>query len=516
MRGILCVMLLVGLADARAQEPPLGRYRSLRSSVGRRVDELDLPRFQRRTSHIGQEFRSKHFVVVSGFGADHAKDVAVELEAVWEDAGRLADHWMDEHRDPRFGIGAVGVLIDHRPRLEQPTTAGPRPTNFDANIYVSVASDETFGGIQLDGLRRESVKALFRVAKIDQVVPAWAQNGLAAYVARRREQQGPGEQPLATAAFDSVSGASQVANFRRTTADRLPQPPAGDDADAAWAEFLLEGEDGQHAGELLSFISDAVKAAVRQPLPTAAVGPGDEYLRREGDMAWRPEAVMSGGAVMSSSTAGGADARRRFQHWLADPLVGQPVVRWPEGENVSAEEARVAREMVVALKLIERFGEREPARGQPRVVQPTVVYGRAAGDGATVRPAVNEFGVVDAKTNTVATRELTAEGNSVISPALVRAERPLVNLDRLAERLGDPLAAEWATIDAGGELLLWTDRQRVEKLAARLANDYRIVRRDEGYRLEGRSPSGRAVEVWLEPNRDQPRRPVARVEFSRR
>jgi hypothetical protein len=504
----LALVWLTSLTVIQAEEPPMGHYRSLRMPIGHAVDELDLPRFHQRTSHIGQEFRSKHFVVVSMFGPEHAEEVAAELEAVWEDTGRLADHWMDEHRDPRFGIGAVGVMIDNDPRLQQPWTPGPRPTNFGTDIYVSVAVDESFDDDALDQLRRESTKALFRVAKLDQVLPAWVQNGLANYVARRREQPGPVDRPVTLASEEVISGASLVANFRRTVADRLPQPPTDAAGDEAWVEFLLEGEDGRHVGELFEFIGEAVEDPVRQPRPTAVVGPGDGYLNLEGDVAWRPEAVLA------SNSSNGADADGRFRRWLADPLVGQPILRWPEDRNVSPEEARVADEMVVALKLVERFGEREASS-----IRPAIVYGRAGGDTTTVRPAINEFGVADGRQTTSAASDVASggavRGDSVISPAATQVVQLPVDLAHLAARLRDPLAPGWATIGADGELLLWTDRQRVEELTTRLANDYRFVRSEAGYRLASRLPSGEAIEVWLEPNRDQPRRPLARVEFAR-
>jgi len=291
----------------------------------------------------------------------------------------------------------------------------------------------------------------------------------------------------------------------------LPQLSTGDDADAAWVEFLLEGEDGRHAGELFDFINQAVEASARQPLPTTAVGPGDAYLNREGDAGWRPESVLSNdrSSGTESGIESGTVARRQFHRWLADPLVGQPILRWPEDENVSPEEARIAHEMVVALKLIERYGQRETSS-----IQPVVVYGRGRDVATTVRPAINEFGVASVKLNRNAAGG--AKGaDLVIATARAHEARPPVNLARLADRLGDPLSPSWATIDAGGELLLWTDRGRVGELTTRLANDYQIVRREAGYRLVGRTPSGRAIEVWLEANRDQPRRPLARVELSR-
>jgi hypothetical protein len=429
------------------------------------------------------------------------------LEAVWEDTGRLADHWMDEHRDPRFGIGAVGVMIDNDPRHQQPWTPGPRPTNFGTDIYVSVAEDESFDDDDLNELRRESTKALFRVAKLDQVLPAWVQNGLANYVARRREQPGPVDRPVSLALEEVITGVSVVANFRRTTADELPQPPT-DAAAEAWVEFLLEGEDGRHVGELFAFIGGAVESAVRQPRPTAVVGPGDGYLNLEEDVAWRPEAVLV------DDPQNVADADGRFRRWLIDPLDGQPILRWSEGSNVSSDEARVAQEMVVALKLIERLGQREAA-----LIQPAVVYGRAGGDTTTVRPAINEFGVADGSQTTSAASDLAfgdvQRGDSVNSPAATQVIQPPVDLAQLAARLRDPLSPGWATIDADGELLLWTDGQRVEDLTTTLANDYQLVRREAGYRLVSRLPSGEVIEVWLEPNRDQPRRPLARAEFAR-
>jgi hypothetical protein len=103
----------------------------------------------------------------------------------------------------------------------------------------------------------------------------------------------------------------------------------------------------------------------------------------------------------------------------------------------------------------------------------------------------------------------------VNSPAATQVIQPPVDLAQLAARLRDPLSPGWATIDADGELLLWTDGQRVEDLTTTLANDYQLVRREAGYRLVSRLPSGEVIEVWLEPNRDQPRRPLARAEFAR-
>ncbi|MEZ6069035.1 MAG: hypothetical protein R3C10_01935 [Pirellulales bacterium] len=506
---------LASAAFAWSQDERPGDYRSLQTSIAHEIDEIDLPRYDHRTSHIGQEYRTKHFVVTSMLGAENAQSVGDELEATWETAGRLADHWMDEHRNPLFGIAAVSVLVDNDPRDQAPWATGPGPTNFGVDVYVSVTGGESFGTPQLEQLRREATKSLFRVAQVDQSVPEWVQEGMAVYVARRREGPGPVEPTVAADTYESVDGASLIGNYIREAPDRLIEPPVDADADSAWVEFLLEGEDGRYAAQLFDFIRASVDAPQRQPQPTAAIGPGDGYLRLEGDMPWRPEAVLAGAAASPDA------AQRAFRRWLADPHIGQPVLRWDENERVSNDDERVAAELVVALKLIQRFGEPES-----RSVYPSVVYGRSGGAADIVRPAVNEFGVRDGRPNVASTATGARAGNGTRtasdgprgSSLLTEELRPLrqrTNLAELASRLCDPYAEPWATIDAKGELLLWTDRDRVDELALRLMNDYRVVQRDDVYRLAGRTPSGRTIEVWLTANPDNPRRPLARAEISR-
>jgi hypothetical protein len=79
----------------------------------------------------------------------------------------------------------------------------------------------------------------------------------------------------------------------------------------------------------------------------------------------------------------------------------------------------------------------------------------------------------------------------------------------LRQRLTDPTRPPWATVDVDGHLLLSTDRARLEQLLGNQDGRYRSFIRDDRWVLAYRNQANDVTEGWLEPNPDNPQRPLA-------
>lgn len=317
--------------SAADQPGPGPVARSTRMDLQRRLDELDLPRYRERVSHLGWEVRTKHFVVVASTTRRDAVRTAQIMATAWEDMGALADQWTDLHRRETFGVAAVSVwVVDGGRRSRRPASGkgeGAEPADM---IFVDLSD----GGGSIEDrviqLRGKTVDAFFRVSRQEQALPGWVRTGLAAYVS--------GQQPA----------------WRRVGRLEPPRPGkgSGDTAQSAlWVRYLLEADDARLAPRFFEAMASAIAAAPRTV-----------------HEAQRPRRIASG---VTPDHLGAYPAFERLtteprildgaNDWLSDPMSGQPIVQLETNQPRLHEGHR---RMVLILKLARRFStETEAAPG---------------------------------------------------------------------------------------------------------------------------------------------------------
>jgi len=520
--ALLLSCTLLGVCGGADKGPT--PHRSIRQPQLHPHDNRDWPRYRRRKSQLGWEYYSRHFVVTSTTGPDQAEWIARDLEATWQRLGRLADFWTDAHHQPTFCISAVSVMVtDNWQQANGPTPGGPRTLNDDPGIYISLAPGRPDLAGQLPQIRREAVRSFMRVTQLDQVMPDWVQTGLAEFVAEEEAGDVPGKpQPIAAPAApkmkvqefradaaetvakaneEAASDRAGVVNSgsiatssgrsagepsirsqaplpvflasppQRTSEDTVPAVPTDPIESSAWVRFLLTGYDGRYSPVLLRALGETVAARGHDRERWAIVSQGvwrppiDPRLFREN---WQPSELL-----LSRRVVAPGELDDEWGHWKADPLVGQPILM---AENLTGQEAYAAAgQMIVLLKLADRYG----ASGDivaPRIT--TFEPGNAAGESPQEGPA--------------------------------NAVRP-IDLAALYSRLTSDATQPWATIDADGQLLFWTDRERVAAIFDDAQRQCRSYVRDGHNVLQRNIAGGRSLEVWLEENPDDPLRPLARA-----
>jgi YD repeat-containing protein len=247
--------------------------------------------------------------------------------------------------------------------------------------------------------------------------------------------------------------------FARTAADRLAAPPEDLDRSALAVEYLLTGDDAVHAAALLAAIQATNRAQRGQAARRINSPPGNQNVGID-----EPRSALARLA---------RQAEREIPAWRKDPLRGQPEFE-PESD---ADPALVAaeREMLVVLKLVRRLTTAAPS-------------------------------------SAVAKRE----GQS-------SAPRAGSRFDELLLQLAKGSLPVLSTLDANGQLLLSTDRQRMQTLLGWDGQKYRAARQipskanavDLGPtlpQLETRLPSGPLLIGWLADDPKRPLRPRATFE----
>lgn len=322
------VATLAGTINSAAAEGPT--LRSLQMERHERLDERKLAAPGVRSSHVGWEVRSRHFVVVSTQSAEQASQTAAQMEQAWTDVARLADRWTTVHRQPSFGVAAVAVLLTNGNRFTSGgPAAGPSPTTDGAVLVVNLADRPWVE--QLPALRREVCGAFLRVAQEDALLPAWSHQGLSDYLA---EAEPP-----------------------KVAWTQLPPPPANRPTWSAeelqraqlWGHFLLEGNDAQYAPEFLAALGATVTARSRALASQAMHQPAGMSEPSEANS---PLAVL----VAKASREGDVGA------WLRDPAVGQPVM-CPEPKDLPLEARHY--ELALLLKLARRLSISGHSATQP-------------------------------------------------------------------------------------------------------------------------------------------------------
>lgn len=444
----------VGMDAANGQDRV---QRSTADVRERPVDELDRPRNKERWTHRGYEVRTNQFVVVANTRVEDARWAAAQMELAWADFGRLADAWMNEHRRPDFGIGAVQVFIDgNAPKDRDAPATTVNVVGIQTQIALRVVPGEANLESQLYRLKKAAGQAFLHTAELDRQLPPWACDGLAAYIAAKQLSK---EDLLAAHDEENSPGAPRLGGqqwrFNRAQQDRLKMPEFDHDAAAEEVKFLLTADDAAHAPEFL--------AAIRQTLAAVKLRRNKENLvtARRGEEQPADLGPVDQLAIQLAPS---------MEQWRKTPLRGQPIVQ--AEENTPADVQEVEREMVVVLKLARRFATSE--RG-------------------TVRTRITAFE--------------KEKGMTVLSPKSI--DRP-TSLPELYRTMVTPERPLWGTLDAEGQLILSSDRAALQEMLGLDDNRYRWESNDGKSVLTTTIDDQWKVQGWLEDNPDDSSRPLAR------
>jgi hypothetical protein len=448
---------------ATAQDMLKTPHRSIRQPGHHPVDELDKPVFKKRQSHRGYEYRSDHFVVVSTRTLNEAQQLAGQLEQTWKDLGGLADSFTQAHRQPTFAIGAVPVFVHHDTmRGPHQSPQGPRVSTYGPEIILSADAYGPITPQQLTELKSESIRSFFRIAQLDQVLPQWAQNGIADFVAQGSKisadplRTEPGPRSPFEPPYPVRINAGQLAPESSAEARK---------ADAAWVRFYMTANDGQYAPAFLNALAQTIAAQPQEREMWTAVSKGR----------WEPRWDQGHDPRFEAATLlETGDAAERFQAWLTDPMAGQPIVQ-PVQPNDTQLVASAA-DAVAILKLMYRT---TPGTGNQ-----------------AKRPLILTAGQAPV---------YLGEDDSV----------PLRNLQQMVAEFSPASGNAWAVIDGAGSLILWSDRPRAGALIDTAQHRARSFDRDGQPILEMQLTDGRMISTWIEPETLDANRPTIRVAWGR-
>ena len=456
-------------AEAPLSEiPTLGIVnRSIEQPEHHPIDENDRPQWTHRMNHRGWEVRTSHFIVFSTIDAKQAQWLADELEACWDDVCHVADAFTNMHRQPTFALCEVSVMVNEETRLP-PSVIGPRPLNYDANIYVSLSDKSPSLEEQLPRLRGEAWRSFMRVTGFDQRLPDWVQEGFASYFANE-----PLPPPAILAEPDSALALFNPLTTTRAAFDRMvpvddPQAQLG----VAWVRYLLQSDDAQHVPfflETIRMVLDPREPGPEERLPGADVSRGlwRPPIQPVTDEIWNLKRLVSldGNEVI--------DAPQRLERWLKDPAESLPEVDLGD-LAADPQVANAGLEMALVLKLARRFQQPDTPEVQTKVIE----WRRGAAEASESRP--------------------------------VFAARPL-DLETLHAFLIDQREPAWAALDIDGQPLMWYDHGRLQQLFNPEGEALSADRLDGRDVLERRLANGMSLEAWVEENPKAPTRPIIRV-----
>lgn len=443
-----------------APEVVRGEERVQRSTADvrdRPTDELDRPRYKERWTHRGYEVRSNQFFVVANTKVQDARWAAAQIELAWADFGRLADAWTKGHHHPDFGIGAVQVLIDGNvPKDRDLPLTTLSVIGIQTQITLHVGDGQQGLEDQIYRLRKAAGQAFLHTAEVDRQLPPWACDGLASYVAAERLIAGELKaiKQQETAADEPRLGGQQW-RFNRAEQDRLNVPAFDHDAAAQEVEFLLTANDAAHAPAFFAAINESLAFANRRRNQDNLVA------ARRGEVQPADLGPVDQLAIQLA---------KPFEEWQKAPLRGQPVLEIEK--NTPAEVRQAEREMAVVLKLARRF---------------------VTADQGTVHTRITAFD--------------KEKGMSVLSRKTEDRPAPL---PELYQRMVAPQQPLWGTLNADGQLVLSSDRAALEEMLG-LENDRYRWETDNGRSVLTTTIDGKwKVQGWLEENREDPSRPLAK------
>jgi hypothetical protein len=446
----------------------LPSVRSVHDARDRLVDEHDRPYFRQTQSHRGFEIREPQFTVVAMTRLEDARWAAEQVRWAWQRAAALADRWTQVHHHPDFGLSALQVVIDDEPLRDrdQPATT-LSVVGIQTQVLVLVGAGQPALVQQQQRLREAAAFAMLHAVGLDAAAPPWVVEGLACVAVQEglpaattpRTESIPGPMP----AF----GGSQW-RWGRAAADRLALPAEHHLEAADRVEFLLRGDDAEHALALLGVLRDATARAQLQAAQGGAFG------RPPGQPAGAPRETAFDQLLDGLGAA--------YASWKTDRLRQQPVYEPPD--DLAPEVVEAQREMLVLLKLARKLAQ-PPAEGpQMRVIDRGIVRTKII----TYAAPADERGSRD-----------------------VREGVPLT-MAEFVTRLTDPRQPPWATLDVDGSLLLAGDTQRLLELLGP-SGRHAWERRGGRNVLVRRLDDGRVLRGWLEENPQQRQRPLARFQM---
>lgn len=451
--GSLAALAAAPLAELPAQNVVPRSVLDVRERI---PDELDRPRYHERWTHRGWHVRSDVFEVVANTRVEDAHFALQQAERAWADTSRIADHWTKAHRQADFALGKVQIFVDgERPKDRDLPRTTLDVVGMQTQIHLYTSPDQPPLAEQLPRLRQATALALMHTAEMDRELPPWVYNGLATYVA---EQGMPPQSKYPQQEPAGVQLGGQQWRWKRATEDTLDVPPP-DDLAAARVKFLLEGNDAAHTFEFFQ----AVKGSIATEIGRAWLEKRNSFRRGEA----QPNTIR--GKVDDLAAATEAE----FNAWQRDPLIGQPIFLPPA--DAVPKQVELQRQLVFVLKLLRRFPEETVAK---------------------TRMKVHEFG---------------AQPEPNATAAATKSAQP-VDLEKLWTRLTGPAAEPWATLDPDGKLLLSMERERLGQLLRLEGRDFKAERQGDRTSVAVQLDQHTSLRGWLEDNRENPRRPLARFE----
>lgn len=496
--------------------PELVEPRSLADDRVRQFDELDRPRFAQRLTNRGAQLNDERITVVATTDEGDAQLALEQFSLAWNEFSRLADNFTITHRNPDFAIGQLLVVIDGEYREQRPDESHrPQPTlqrqNGQTVVYINVSENEPPLEEQLGKLHQGAVQAFMAIAELDRKFPIWAQQGLAEYVAMKLEEQKAAAQRAGENSDDAVYE-SAVEEFATEHPTNYEEPPDALDIDGEeldgngpvapsgptiaglapvgleyWrlgriqqdeltapdeqlepdsnesyqrVRFLLEGEDARYAPAFLLVLRELAAEATDPALASR------EFLNQsqQGQLLPIPTDTLLDELTEELEPA--------FREWQSDQLVGLPMFL-PGGDIPDPAMLAREKEMEVVLKLAQKA--------------------TFLSDEAAIKPRVTEF---------------TEEGQREVEPTAIQGTA--LNPGQLFEELTSPDATPWATLDEQGELLLWTDHERLIEVLGLRENRYTSTYRDGHWVLVTAWDNATQLEAWLETNPTNPSRPLVK------
>lgn len=159
-----------------------------------------------------------------------------------------------------------------------------------------------------------------------------------------------------------------------------------------------------------------------------------------------------------------------YSNWVRDPEFGRPV--YQPAHKLDPKRLQREREMVLLLKLASRYEKQISTRISAWSDQ------EEGGDKTGEASSENDFPLAD-----------------------------LESLYRFLTRSGQ----RWATLDVDNSLMLSTDSRRIETLFANHRSRYHMVRHQGRQAIASSWDSHKTLIAWLQPNPDNPSRPIARI-----
>ncbi|QDU30944.1 hypothetical protein ETAA8_60970 [Anatilimnocola aggregata] len=431
-------------------------YRSVADLRPRMWDELHQSRYTERWTHRGVELFNDHMNIVCGTNLQDARRAAAEATRAWKDAGDLADQFTKVHRERSFGIGVLQIVIDKEPLRDRDA---PLTTLNVVGLKSQITLHVTPGGPTLDQqaerLREATVLAFLRTTELDVQYPDWVAEGIAGYLAQRGES----EDALARVAPKPTTANIGGQQWRAIREKPDVLTPAADvrAESIARIKFLLEGEDSSHAPAFFAMLRASAQDVARRR-------PGEGLVKTSQGEVQPSFAGDEGNRLF-------AQLEPQFVSWQREPLAGQPIYR--PASNISPEMEMLQREMILALKLLQR----QTVPEQVSVNTKVVVFKQ---DEAPVAKADS--------------------GKQLAIADPQRAFDEFVNGDQ----------QPWATRDIDGSLLLSSNLPRLAQLFGEDGRRFHRIRQNDHWVLAIKLGKGRTLTAWLEESDETPLRPEAR------